>query len=131
MKNLKRELKTVNRELNALVKKTEKLMDAVEKIEKAQASGSKPTPKAAPKKASSAKTVKKAVAKKAPVKKKVTKTTDTDRVINIIKRSKKGVSAQELVKKTGFNAKKVANIIFRTAKMGKINRKGKGIYVAA
>ena len=131
MKNLKKDLNTVSRELNALVKKTEKLMKAMEKAEKAQAPISKTTKKAPAKKIPKAKTVKKTVAKKSPVKKGAAKITDTDKLINIIKRTKNGVSAQVLAKKTGFNAKKVANIIFRTAKQGKIKRKGKGIYVAA
>ena len=36
MKNLKKDLRTVNNELKALVKKTEKLMKAVDRIEKAK-----------------------------------------------------------------------------------------------
>jgi len=50
-------------------------------------------------------------------------------VLGIIKRSKKGVDAAALVKKTGFDLKKVRNILHRTYKMGKIKRVGKGIYV--
>lgn len=123
MKNLKQDLKTVNRELKALVKKTDSLIKAVDRIEKAQAAKAKKvTPKV--------KDVKKVVAKIAPVRKKRSKVTDTDKFLNIIKRSKKGVTTQTLIKKTGFDAKKIANMVFRATKMGKIKSVSKGVYVS-
>jgi predicted Rossmann fold nucleotide-binding protein DprA/Smf involved in DNA uptake len=73
---------------------------------------------------------KKPTAKKAPAKR-AARLTATDQVLGIIKRSKKGVDASTLVKKTGFNAKKIQNILFRTHKQGKIKRTGKGVYVGA
>jgi len=54
--------------------------------------------------------------------------TDTDKVLNIIKRSKKGVDTATLVKKTGFDQKQILNIVFRAFKQGKIERAEKGIY---
>ncbi len=123
MKKLKQDLKTVNKELKALVKKTDSLMKAVDRIEKALA--------AKPKKAIKPKAVKKVVAKIVPAKKKRSKVTDTDKVLNIIKRSKKGVTTQTLIKKTGFDAKKIANMVFRATKMGKIKSVTKGVYVGA
>ena len=126
MKNLKQDLKAVNKELNALVKKTESLMKAVDRIEKAQAAKPK---KASPKKAIKQKAVKKVAAKKTTAKKKASKLTDTDKVLNIINRSKKGVTTQTLIKKTGFDAKKIANMVFRATKMGKIKSVSKGVYV--
>ena len=123
MKKLKQDLKTVNKELKALVKKTDSLMKAVDRIEKAQAAkAKKATPKAKP--------VKKAGTKIAPARKKKAKMTDTDKFLNIIKRSKKGVTAQTLIKQTGFDAKKIANMVFRATKMGKIKSVSKGVYVA-
>ena len=74
------------------------------------------------------KAVKKAP-KKAPAKKTSAKLTAADQVIEIINQSKDGVDAATLVKKTGFNAKKVRNILHRTFKKGKIKRSGKGVYV--
>lgn len=106
---LKQDLKSLQKEIKALEKKMDKLAVAIEKSEK---------PKAA----------KKAPAKKTPAKK-AAKSTTTERVLGIIKRSKKGVNAATLVKKTGFNAKKIQNILFRTHKQGKIKRTGKGVYV--
>jgi hypothetical protein len=81
-------------------------------------------------KPSKAKAVK-ATAKKAPAKKKAGRVTDTDKVLNIIKRSKKGIDTATLVKKTGFNEKKIRNIVFRASKQGKIQRADKGIYIGA
>ena len=124
MKKLKQDLKDVNKELKALVKKTESLMKAVDRIEKTQAAKDK---KATPK----AKAVKKVAAKKAPAKKKAAKLTDTDKFLNIIKRSKKGVTPQTLIKKTGFDDKKIRNMIFRATKMGKIKSVSRGVYVGA
>ncbi len=76
-----------------------------------------------------AKTTKKAPAKKAPVKKKTAKLTATDQVLGIINGSKNGVNTATLMTKTGFDQKKVRNIIQRTYKQGKINRVSKGVYV--
>ena len=89
--------------------------------------------KASKAKAVKAKSVKKApkAPAKAPAKKKTVKVTATDQVLEIIKRSKKGVDAATMMKKTGFNQKKVTNILQRTFKAGKIKRAAKGIYVGA
>jgi predicted transcriptional regulator of viral defense system len=69
----------------------------------------------------------KAVSKKAPVK--GGKKTDTDKVLAIINRSKKGVDTATLMKKTGFDQKKVRNMLHRTYKQGKITRVDKGLYI--
>ena len=105
-----RDLQSLQRQFKALEKKMENLISAAEKSEK---------PRAA----------KKAPAKRAPARKKPAQPTATDQVLNIIKRSKKGVNAATLMTKTGFDLKKVRNILQRTYKMGKIKRVGKGIYV--
>jgi len=70
-----------------------------------------------------------AKAPKAPAKKNAVRVTDTDQVLNIINRSKNGVDTATLMKKTGFDQKKVRNILHRTFKQGKIKRAEKGIYV--
>jgi hypothetical protein len=115
---MKRELTAVQKKLTTLKLKVDKLISAVEKSDAKVAKPSK------------AKAVK-APAKKAPAKKKAARITDTDKVLNIIKRSKKGVDTATLVKKTGFNEKKIRNIVFRASKQGKIKRAEKGIYVGA
>ena len=104
----------MKKEITAIGKKLEKLIAAVEKSEKA-------TPaKASKAKSVKAKPVKKAP--KAPAKKKAVKATATDQVLKIINKSKKGVNTATLMKKTGFDQKKVRNILNRTFKQGKIKR---------
>ena len=122
---LKKDLQALNKDIQALGKTIDKLIAAVEKGEK---------PKAAKKstaKSIKAKTTKKVPAKKAPVKKKSAQPTATDQVLNIIKRSKKGVNAATLMTKTGFDLKKVRNILQRTYRQGKIKRVEKGIYISS
>ena len=122
---LKKDLQSLQKEIKALGRKIEKLIKEFDKGKKAKVT--KKT-KAKPVKA---KTIKKAPAEKAPVKKKAAKLTATDKVLKIINRSKRGVNTASLMKKTGFNPKKVTNILQRTYKQGKIKRVGKGIYVGA
>jgi hypothetical protein len=110
--------------LKALRQQTEKLIKAVDKFEKEKAAKKK---KANPK----AKPAKKAPAKKAPAKKKPAALTATDQVVNIIKRLKKGVDVPTLIKKTGFEDKKIRNIVFKASKQGEIKRAGRGVYIAA
>jgi len=121
----KKDLQSLQKEIKALEKKMDKLIAAAGKSEK---------PKAAKKSAAKpikAKTTKKAPAKKTPAKKGPAQMTATDQVLNIIKRSKKGVNIKTLMDKTSFNQKKITNILQRTFKKGKIKRVGKGIYVGA
>ncbi len=56
--------------------------------------------------------------------------TASDIALEVVKGSKKGVSFSDIQAKTGFNDKKLRNIIFRLNKIGKIKRKKRGIYVA-
>ena len=114
-------LKTI---AQGMEKIAEKLEDSVPKV-KAKA---KPARKAAarPKKAPAKKTLtKKAVkTKKQPV-------TAADAVLAIINRSKKGVNSATLAKKTGFDNKKIANIVFKLRKQGKVKSVGRGVYTKA
>ena len=137
---LKKDLHAVKKDIKALEKKLDKLLKAHEPMPKAK----KITKKKVAKKA---KVVKKAVAKKAPAKKKAptrkapakkavakkmtAQATATDKILRIVKRSKKGVDVPTLKKKTGFDDKKVRNIVFRASKEGKIKKSGRGIYVGA
>ena len=108
----KRDLQSLQRQIKALERKMDKLIVAAEKSEKSRSA-------------------KKTPAKKTPVTKKTTQPTATDQVLNIIKRSKKGVNAATLMTKTGYDLKKVRNILQRTFKQEKIKRIGKGIYISA
>ena len=115
------DLKALNKNIQALGKTLDRLLKTVEKDEKLTAKPTKRIPaKMAP--------ARKAPAKKALAKKKTAQPTATDKILKIIKGSKKGVDAPTLIKKTGFDQKKVRNILFRTYKQGKIKRLDKGIY---
>ena len=108
----------LKKDITTIGKRVEKLLKEFEKDVKSKAT-----------KASKAKALKAKSPKKTPVRKKAPKVTATDQVLKIINRSKKGVDTAFLMKKTGFDQKKVGNIIFKTLKEGKIKRAVRGIYV--
>jgi len=115
---IKKELTIMKKDITAIGKKVEKLLKEFEKSGKATVT-----------KVSKPKAVKAKPAKKTPrtsTKKKAVKVTATDQVLKIINRFKKGVDTATLMKKTGFNQKKVANILYRSFRAGKIKRADKG-----
>ena len=114
----KKDLMALKKDITTMGKKVENLLNAFEKDVKAKVT-----------KPSKAKAVKAKPAKKAPVKKRATKVTATEQVLKIINRSKKGADIATLKKKTGFEDKKLRNIIFRANKEGKIKRADRGLYV--
>ncbi len=114
MKQLEKDLKAIGKDLKKLTQKTDQMIKQLEKLEKAQAA-KKPKAKAA----------KKAIAKKP------TRVSASETVLAIIKRSRKGVDTATLEKKTGFEGRKIRDIIFRLRKQGKIKSERKGIYVKA
>ncbi len=111
-----KDLLAISKELTKLVKQIEKLVAELGKTKKSAAKSVKPKTKA-----------KAVITKKAPAK--GGKKTDTDKLLAIVNRFKKGVDTATLMKKTGFDQKKVRNILQRTYKQGKITRVEKGIYV--
>jgi len=112
MKQLKKDLQAVLKSLKQATEKTENLMKKVEKFDKPLASR-KPRAKALPK-------------AKAPK-----KVSDSDAVLAIIKRFKKGVDGATLRKKTGFEGRKMRDIVYRLKKRGKIKTVDKGVYLKA
>ncbi len=122
---LKRDLQAVKKDIKALEKKLEKLLKAYEKPQR---------PKAARKvkrRTVKAKAKPRAVAKKTTRRKRAPQVTATEQILRIVRRSRKGVDVPTLKTKTGFQDKKVRNIIFRASKEGKIKKVGRGIYVGA
>ena len=128
---IKKELQAVQKELKALSKKVDKLKIALEKENKPKP---KATKKAATKKVKKG-PVKKAATKKATPKKaapkKKAKVTAADSVLKVIQSLKKGTNTEALMKKTGFDKKKIANIVFKLKKQGKITVPKKGLYMKA
>jgi Asp-tRNA(Asn)/Glu-tRNA(Gln) amidotransferase B subunit len=121
MKQLKKDLKAISKSLKQLTLRTEKIVKAVEKLEKDQV---KP------------KSVKKAV-KKPAVKKTAKKPTENiaakgsvvGSVMRVIRASKKGVSVAQIMEQTGLKDGQVWPAISRAKKQGKVKIVKKGIYV--
>ena len=130
MGKLKKDLQAVTKQLKTLARKTEALAKKVDKLEKTQAA-KKPKAKTKAKKAVVKKKspTKKKSAEKTAAKKKVAKPTATDQVLRVITKAKKGVDVPGLMTKTGFDEKKVRNIVTRAFKLKKIKRTGRGVYI--
>ncbi len=132
--SLEKTLQAVKKEIEALKEKFNKFIDEI-------MNEKKPAKKTTTKKTAVKKKVapnKKTVAKKAPVKKATKKTTakkaagistDFDTVIDLISNSNEGVDVTTIATKTGFDSKKIANIIFKAKKRGLIKSAAKGVYV--
>jgi len=52
-----------------------------------------------------------------------------EEVIRIISEYRDGITFADIQKRTGFDEKKLRNIIYRLDKKGQINRLGRGIYI--
>lgn len=119
-----------SKDLQDVVKTLKSATAKIEKLQKQFSEMAKKHPKMPAKKA----TAKKAVAKKTVARKVAPKragATASDKVLAIVNRSKKGVDSANVMKKTGFDKKKVANIFARMKKQGKIKNSAKGIYLKA
>jgi alcohol dehydrogenase class IV len=114
-----KDLEGLSGELKAITKQVERLIRVVKKLEKAQA--------AEKRKAEAQATSRRKVA----LRKKAAAQKAADRVINIVKRSQKAVGVPALMRKTGYDEKKVRNIVSTAFKQGKIKRAGQGVYVSA
>ena len=133
MKEFDVALKAVAEGLRTIAQGVEKIAKKLEESTPKKQAKAKPARKTAPKpkKAAPKKTAaKKPAPKKAPVKKAV-KETAADTVLKIITGSKKGIDSATLVRKTGFDKKKIANITFKLRKQGKIKSVDKGVYTKA
>ena len=100
----------------------EKLLTRMDRLEAAIKAGK--VSGRTPRKAGGRKTT----AKRSQVAKGRTTMTATEKVLSILKRSPKGIDVPGLKAKSGFEDKKVRNIIFRLSKQGTIKRVGRGIY---
>ena len=110
MKNLKKDLQAVNKEIKALSNKVVKLIDAVDKFEK---------PKITEKMAD----------KKPAVAKKTKKLSAVATVLGLIQGSPEGIDTATLIKKTGFANAKIHTIVYKLKKQGKVKSEKRGIYV--
>ena len=115
MQNVQSQLKTVAKSLAALSKKVEKLSNQIQK------------PKAVKKTAAK----KPAAAKKAAAKKSAPAGGKTvlDTVLDVIKRSKKGVTVAQLKTKTQLDARQLSNALYKLSKKGLVQAPSRGLYV--
>jgi hypothetical protein len=109
--NIEKDLLAISKDLKRISQKTDRLILDIGKIEKQKV---KPT--------------KVSATKKVLAKKKAAKSTATDQVLRIIMRRKRGIDTPTLMHKTGFDERKVRNIVFKASKEGKIQRVGRGLY---
>jgi hypothetical protein len=143
-KNTKKILETIQTGLEVLSGQVSKVMKAVENLEeqekKQTARGtSAPKAKKATRKKPSGTTAKggtkgrqkpkAAAASRKRTPKQSTKSA-TDQVVEIVNKSNKPLDVAAVAQMTDFDQKKVRGILSRAAKLGRINRAGRGIYVA-
>lgn len=132
MRELDALIKTVADGLKSMAQGVEKLADKVEGIskslsdEKDKGTRSAGPKRKAPARAANKKTMKAAEQTAADAPK---PPTAAETVLTIIKRTKKGVDTSALMEKTGYDRKKVANIIFKLKKQGVVKNAAKGKYI--
>ena len=142
VKRLQNQLKTITKNLVDLSKKVEKLSGELEKLEsKKSGSAQKSTAKkSAPKKKTAAKKTPAKKKAKQPAKKSAAKTpakktassgkpTVLDSVLDVVKRSRKGVDIATLKKKTGLESRQLSNALYKLSKRGAIEAQSRGMYV--
>ncbi|UCF57926.1 MAG: hypothetical protein JSW15_05615 [Deltaproteobacteria bacterium] len=101
--------------LKILSKETQNLVHKIEKREKAQG----------------AQEAKKRARERKIARRKAKSLMMMETVFKVIKRHKRGVHISKLRDKTGFDNKRISNIVFKLNREGKIKRVGKGVYIAA
>ena len=103
---VQKELIKISKDLEKLSKRIQELTSSIPKT-KAGAQKTSMPKSAAPKKGSKS---------------------GTQTILDMIKKSKKGIGAKTIIKKTGFEDKKIRNILFKALTEGKIERVGRGVY---
>jgi predicted Rossmann fold nucleotide-binding protein DprA/Smf involved in DNA uptake len=130
MKEIQSVLKIVSDGMKMIAQGMEAISEKVDEIAKSQ-SAEEPKGKTSRRSAASKKKAIVKTAAKAPKKKAAAAPTAAETVHKIISRSQKGVDMATLMKKTGYDRKKVANIIYKLGKQGKIKSIDKGVYLKA
>ena len=129
MKQLKKDLKAISKSLKQLALRTEKIVKAVEKLDKDQVKPKSVKKAAKPKKAAKKPAVKKTAKK--PTENIAAKGSVVAPVMRVIRASKRGVSVGQIMEKTGLKKGQIWPAISRAKKEGKVKIVKKGIYVKA
>jgi hypothetical protein len=135
MKELDVFLKTVVDGMKSMAQGIEVLAEKLETITKSSVDVTpKRKAKTKPVRKAPAKSSKKKAVQKAPkkaVSKKSKPPTAADTVLGVINKSKKGVNTATLMEKTGYDQKKIANLVYKLKNQGKIKSVNKGVYLKA
>lgn len=118
------QLKSIAKHLTALSKQVEKLSKQVDKglaTKKTVSKSTKAKPKA--KKAAPVKQVKRAKVDKGA--------TVLNSVLDVIKKSRKGISIAQLKEKTDLNPRQLSNALYKLTKKGSIKSMSRGVYTKA
>jgi predicted Rossmann fold nucleotide-binding protein DprA/Smf involved in DNA uptake len=116
-------LRSISQGVEAIAKKLEDSFSD-DKPKAKRTRKSKVAPKAKKAQVKKKATAKKAVAKPAAKK----KVTAANTVLAVISRSRKGVGVSTISEKTGFDKKKVTNLLYKLKKAGKIKAVSRGLY---
>jgi len=120
------QLKSIAKHLTALSKKVEKLSIQVDKglaAKKTVSKSTKAKPKAKAKKVAPVKKVKMAKVDKGA--------TVLNSVLDVIKKSRKGISIAQLKEKTDLNPRQLSNALYKLTKKGSIKSMSRGVYTKA
>ena len=128
MKKLRRSLQALTKNLKALSEKAEKMTKALDKLEKTKVKAV-PSRRAVAMKLAAKKVAAKRVVVKKVSARKVKGPSATATILSIVKRSKKGVDTATLRRETGYNNRKIWDIVHRAYKEGKIKKVASGVYI--
>lgn len=134
-------INAIQKEVKNIKDRLEKFIKELSKIGKTKVTKKAPSKKAPVKKAAVAKKTAPAKKKPAPKKKPVKKTAAAKQtagtgtafalVVDLIHKSEAGIDTKTLMEKTGFDFKKISNIVFKARNKGLIKSVKKGIYEKA
>jgi hypothetical protein len=124
MKEIETVLKSISEALKIFADGVESIAKKIDDISAAQQAAAKAKPKK--NKSSAPKTQGKTAASKA----KPRAGTAIEVTYGFIKRSRNGITTPALMKKTGFDEKKIQNIIYKLKKQDKITSKERGVYIS-
>ena len=122
LQEIQKEIQSIVKSIHQFANSVGNIVTAVEKLTQTD------TPKV--KKPKRAPARKKVVVKNSAVEK-IKRVPATQIVYDLIKKSTQGVDTASLMKATGFNQRKIHNIIFRLKQQGRIESVGRGVYKEA
>jgi hypothetical protein len=129
MPELDQLLATVSEGLKALAGGIEEIAQRIETLGDVKGKPTAGKKKAAKPAAVKRKKKRSTIKSKAASKKKAKPTTATNTVLAVISKAPKGIKTSDIKAKTGFDEKKVYNIVFKLKQQGKIKTIRRGVYV--